>query len=256
MKQGKTVTTANIVRLMRALENLSRRTAGGREEGMGILYGDPGEGKTTAISHAINQVRGIYVRANVTLTVSTLLGLLCRELMVAPARSRGKMLEQVAQELALDPRPIVIDEADYLCRPGRQSRDMLDALRDLYDLARIPILLVGLPDDEMVRLLRPAQEGPLARFSRRITERVHFRGLHISDSQKIAGQLCEVSIEGALPEGARAGDVSPEGTLLERLHADAGGNVGRLVVSLGEAERFARANDIGTLTLDDWNARQ
>ena len=255
MKQGKTVMTGNIVTLMRALQALTERAASHREEGMGILYGNPGEGKTTAISHAINQVRGIYVRANVTLTVSTLLGLLCRELMVPPARSRGKMLEQVAQELAMDPRPIVIDEADYLCRPGRASRDMLDALRDLYDLARIPILLVGLPDDEMVRLLRPAQEGPLARFSRRITERVHFRGLHIVDAQKIAGELCEVPIEGALGAGQRAGDVAPAGTLVERLHADAGGNVGRLVVALGEAEKLAVANGLEAITLDDWNAR-
>ncbi len=134
---------------------------------------------------------------------------------------------------------MLIDEADYLCRPGRASRDMLDALRDLYDLARVPVLLVGLPDDELVRLLRPAQDGPLSRFSRRITERIEFRGLHATDAVKVASELCEVEVERALAE---------------RLHADAGGNVGRLVVALAEAERWARTNGRDVVTLAEYSS--
>lgn len=253
MKQDTTVLTSNIIRLMKGLHTLTERAQGGREEGMGILYGRPGEGKTTAIAYAVTQTRAIYLRANVTLTVTTLLELLCQELMVTPSRARARMLAAIGQELAMDPRPILVDEADYVCRPSRASRDMLDVLRDVYDLARVPVLLVGLPDDEMVRLLRPAQEGALARFSRRITERIPFDGLHLVDAQRVAGELCEIEVEGAQPPGGTP--VPGQGTLVEHLHREAQGNIGRLVTALGEVERWARLNGLSAVSLADYTAR-
>ena len=235
MKKGITVQTSNIVRFMSAIGRLNESAAS--EEGMGILYGHPGEGKTTAIAYAAIQTNAVYLRASVVWTVTTMLQALSEELYVPVARQRAPMLKACAEALSQSRRPVIIDEADYVCRPNRQSLDVLDALRDVYDLARVPVVLVGLPDDEMVRLLSPVQTGPFARFSRRISERVEFRGLRAADARLVATELCEVGIEDALAD---------------ELHRQAGGNIGRLVKELARVERAARTNKITAVTLDTY----
>ncbi|MEO0558198.1 MAG: ATP-binding protein [Bacteroidota bacterium] len=227
MKKGITVQTSNIVRFMSALARLNQSAE--TEEGMGILYGHPGEGKTTAIAYAATQTNAVYVRASVVWSVTTMLQTLSEELHLPIGRQRAPMLKACAEALSFNRRPVVVDEADYICRQNRQALDILDALRDLYDLSRVPVLLVGLPDDEMVRLLSPVQTGPFARFSRRISERVEFNGLRLADALLVAEQLCEVEM---------AADV------VEEMHRETGSNIGRLVKRLAQVERAARTNGL------------
>lgn len=228
-------------------------------EGMGLLYGRPGEGKTTAVTHVVITYNCVYLRASVAWTPSTMLKTLCRELGLEARRSRFDMLEACAQELALSLRPLIVDEADYIARPGPHRTDMLDALRDLYDLAQVPVMLVGMKD--LVNKVKPSTRSNLkyadsdeARFHRRITEVVEFDGLKLVDAQMVAGELCEIGIEGALVPGAAKGSVVAKGTLIEHLFAECGGSIDRLVHELTRVERFGKKNDLDSVDLATWTS--
>src|SRR5690606_23210071 len=69
--RSKAVKTSNVVKFLDALDVAWSR--GESEEGMVFLHGDPGEGKTTAVTYVFNHVGGVYVRA---LRIWTPLGML------------------------------------------------------------------------------------------------------------------------------------------------------------------------------------
>ena len=245
------VKTTNVLRLMNAIRTLTDRGMG--EEGMGLVSGEPGEGKTTAVSYAVNQTRGVFLRATVAWRVTSMLSALCRELGVEVHPHRAVMLEAVVHTLTMDPRPIFIDEADYLIRTVRESTDMLDAIRYIYDLAQVPVLLIGMED--IAKRISP--RGQFSRFHRRITQWVSFQGMTALDAQKVAGTVCEVDIEGALPRGASDADAPPiAGTLVEAIYDGTGGKIGHIVIELGEIERWARTNGRDRVTLEDYTTRR
>lgn len=245
-----TVQTSNITKLMAMVGHLMNDRSA--NERMGMVFGRPGEGKTTAIEHAVIQTRGVFVRAARAWSPTSLLQALCDELQVRRSHQRYPMHQAICQALAVDPRPVFVDEADYCA----ERVDLLDTLRDIYDATGVPVVLFGM--DTLPGLIpafapnRPLH-GPHARFTRRITRRLQFRGITLLDAQRVAGELCEIPVEGALAPGQEAGSVSGVGTLVERLHGDADGNVGRLVVLLEEAERVARANELPHVTLAAWD---
>ena len=245
----RTVQTSNITRLMSMVGHLMN--AGSANERMGMVFGRPGEGKTTAIEHAVIQTRGVFVRAARAWSATSLLQALCDELQVRPSRQRYPMHQAICQALVVDPRPVYIDEADYCA----ERVELLDTLRDIYDATGAPVILFGM--DTLPALIpafapnRPLH-GPHARFTRRITQRLRFHGVTLLDAQRVAGELCETPVEGALAPGAPAGSVDASGTLVARLYEDADGNVGRLVVLLEEAERVARTNRLPEATLAAW----
>ena len=247
--KAKVVRTSDLVRLVHAVDQL--QTRGGGEEGMGLLHGEPGTGKTTAICYAVNMKRGVFVRAKVTWSVTSMLATLCAELGLPEHRHRHVMMTAIEESLALDPRPVFVDEADYLLRSQGGRTEMLDCLRDVYDITRCPVVLIGM--EEIDQTMRTQKR--YARFDRRLTERVAFQGLTVADAQRVAGELCEVDVEGAMGEGDRPGSVPAAGTLVEALHKEVRGNVGYLVRRLAEVERWAQTNGLGSVTLADWQGR-
>lgn len=223
----KTVKTSDLVTVVHAVHELMDAEPGA--PGMGLLDGPPGFGKTTSLTYCVNTMRGVYVRAMVTWSVTGMLQALCRQLDLPPHRHRQPMVEGAIQALAQDPRPIFIDEADYLFRQRGGETAMLDSLRDIYDIAGVPVILVG-----METLAQELKTPRLARFDRRI-RRVQMQGLGVPDAQLVASELCEVEVE-------------PE--VIERLHDDTRGNIGRLVVALSQLERWASTNGLPTVSLD------
>ena len=152
---------------MAMTKNVKRFLAGGRDvknrplgvEGMVLLGGEPGEGKSTAIAYATNMMNGIFLRAMRTWTVTSKLGALCVEQGLERMRFRSPMMEATVEKLMEHPRPIFIDEADYLMK----GSDMLDILRGIYDLTGSPVVLIGI--QEMA--CKVQRRG---RFARRITQ--------------------------------------------------------------------------------------
>lgn len=221
--------TKNVRRFLGAVRELTQRGPG--LEGMGLLGGEPGEGKTTTLAYVCNQMNGVYVRANACWTVTAMLGEICHELGLPRQRLKHPMINAVIGAMMIEPRPIFVDEADYLLR----STDMLDTLRDIYDM--VPgacVILVGM--EELAAKVRAN-----GRFARRITQWIEFSGLDVADTAVLARTVCEVVV---------ADD------LTNHLHRETRGNVGRMVVGLSRIEAMARMSGLAEIDLAAWGDRE
>jgi len=219
--------TKNVRRFIGAVSELRNRPMG--VEGMGLLWGEPGEGKTTIVAYAANTMDGIFLRANACWTVTSMLSSLLTELGGVPRKRRAAMLDDIARKLMDQERVIFVDEADYLFR----QKEMLDSLRDIYDLTGTPVIFIGMED-----IARQVQES--GRFARRITQWIEFKGVDLDDARVLADTVCECGV---------ADD------LLVHVHREAKANVGRMVVGLSRVERLARTNGLETVSKADWNDR-
>ncbi|OPY07229.1 MAG: ATPase family associated with various cellular activities (AAA) [Syntrophaceae bacterium PtaB.Bin095] len=219
--------TKNVRRFISAVSELRNRPMG--VEGMGLLWGEPGEGKTTIVAYAANTMDGIFLRANACWTVTAMLGGLITELGGLPRKRRADMLNDIAERLMDQERVIFVDEADYLFR----QKEMLDSLRDIYDLTGTPVILIGMED-----IARTIQDS--GRFARRITQWIEFKGVDLDDARTLAEAVCEVGVSD---------------DLLAYLHREAKANIGRMVVGLSRIERLAKTNGLTTVTRDEWGDR-
>lgn len=222
---AKMAMTANLRNFMDAVDNLMNRPQG--TEGMGLLWGEPGEGKSTAVAYIANTLGAVYVRALGCWTVTSMLGELCRELGGERKLRRSDMVEFIVQKLAEHPRPIFVDEADYLF----SQFSMIDSLRDIYDMSGSPVILIGMED-----IARKLQQH--SRIARRITQWIEFTGLTIEDTRLVARDCCEVAVSD---------------DLLTYLHKEAAGNIGRIIIGLTRIERKAKANSLTAISYGDWN---
>ena len=219
--------TTNVRRFLAAVRELTDRPIG--VEGMGLLWGQPGEGKSTTVAYATNTLDGIFLRANACWTVTSMLQALMVELGQPQGRFKAPMVDASVRCLMEQPQPIFIDEADYLLRQA----DMLDVMRDIYDTTGSPVMLIG-----METMARKVQTN--GRFARRITQWVEFRGITLADARTLADTICEVGVEDCL---------------LSRLYEAARANIGRMTTGLSRIEQFARINKLESVTLDQWGDR-
>lgn len=223
--------TKNMRRFLAAVDDLMNRTAG--TEGMGLLWGPPGEGKSTAIAYVVNMMDGIYARAMSSWTVTSMLGYLCKELGGQRQLRRADMVEFIAEQVSLKPRPIFIDEADHLFDKPKKF-EMAESLRDIYDVSRCPVILCGMED-----IARTVQAH--GRFARRITQWIEFEGTDLADARIVADELCEVRVADCL---------------LGHLHQASRGNIGRMVIGLTKIERMAKASGLEIVTVKQWGDRE
>lgn len=219
--------TKNVRRFLAGVRELQDRPLG--VEGMGLLWGQPGEGKSTTIAYATNALDGVFLRANACWTVTSMLGALSVELGLMPGRFRSPMVDAVIRALMEHPRPLFVDEADYLLR----QTDMLDALRDIYDSTATPVVLIG-----MQQMAQKIQAN--GRFARRVTQWIEFDGIDLADARTLADTICDVAL---------ADD------LLEHLHQAARANIGRMVTGMARIETFGRTNGLAEVALADWGKR-
>ena len=219
--------TTNVRRFLAAVRELTNRSIG--VGGMGLLWGLPGEGKSTTVAYATNTLDGIFLRANACWTVTALLQALSLELGQPRGRFKNPMIDACVACLMEQPQPIFIDEADYLLR----QPDMLDIMRDIYDNTGSPVMLIG-----METMARKVQTND--RVARRITQWVEFRGISLADARTVADTVCEIHVED---------------DLLSRLYEAARANIGRMTIGLSRIEQYARINQVESVTLDQWGDR-
>jgi DNA transposition AAA+ family ATPase len=219
--------TKNVRRFLAAVRELTDRPMG--VEGMAILWGEPGEGKSTTVAFACNTLDGLFLRATTCWTATSMLAALMVELGQPACRRKAPMMESAVKTLSEQPRPIFIDEADYLFR----QPDMLDIMRDIYDVTGSPVVLIGM--EEFARKVQSR-----GKFARRITQWVEFSGIDAEDAKTLAETLCAVKV---------ADD------LLAHVHKAARKNIGRMVTGLARIEQFAKLNAIESVTKKDWANR-
>lgn len=220
--------TKNLRRFMGAVNDLIERPQG--TEGMGLLWGEPGEGKSTALAYVVNAMNGVFVRAVSSWTVTTMLGKIAEELGGHRMLRRADMIDFIVQKLAENPRPIFVDEADYLFR----QIEMIDSLRDIYDMSGCPVIMCGM--EEIGRRIQAH-----GRFARRVTQWVEFSGVDFADARILADEVCEVAVAD---------------NLLRHLHKEARGNIGRMVIGLTKIERMAKSSGLEQIDIEQYGKRE
>lgn len=225
----------NVARMQNAGEALITRSLG--MPGMGLIWGPTGYGKTTAATWFINQCHGVYVRALRLSSPKSLLSSIARELDYDPGgRNNGEIVERIVQRLAETGRPLFIDEADYIV----ESRRLIDTLRDIHDLSTVPVILIGMHGIE--KRIRGNEQ-----FTGRIAQWVDFQGADFEDAELLANGLCEVSVAtDLLQELYKA--ASPR----TRAGEQGGAEIRRLVVGLGNIERYALGRGKQKIARADW----
>lgn len=218
----------NIVAAQSAFQTLSERDIG--VPGMMLIHGDPGMGKTTALAWLINQVNGVFVRANATWTANSMLASVMAELGVDPMHSTARMLNHIVSKLAESGRPLFVDEANYLVH----SRQMLETLRDIHDIANVPVVLCGAESIE-----RKLPKYP--QLQSRISQWVEFKSADIDDARTLIDAVSEIAL-------------SPD--LLQHLWQQAKGSMRLMTVGLSRIESFARSNGLSEIDAEQWGGRQ
>lgn len=148
------------------------------------------------------------------------------ELGEAPMRRTSDLFRQVVDQLLSRSRPLMIDEADYLCYDSR----VIETLRDIHDVTNSPVIFIGMDQaDKKLRRYRHLYD--------RFSEIVKFIDLTAADVRAIADELCE----------ARLADDA-----VEHIHSKSS-KFRRIIVELYKAEAVARANRLEIVTSANLN---
>ncbi|WP_022944630.1 AAA family ATPase [Pseudoalteromonas ruthenica] len=216
----------NVVETQMMVESLSGRAYG--VPGIGLIYGDPGLGKTTATAFVVNRCNGIYIRATSGMSLAQLLRQVVKELSGPEYHSKELMLNYIVERMALESRPLFIDESDYLLN----DKNTLESVRDIHDLTSCPVILIGM---ESVR--RKLQRHK--QFYNRISEWLEFKPATFDDLKTLVAAVVE-------PE------ISINEDLLQHLLEETDGEVRRIVTGLSKIEAMAKANDLTEIDLMQW----
>jgi len=147
MKQGKLITTTNVVRADRAIEYLRKRP---KLElvGLGLVYGKPGLGKSTWASRTAFSKGYIYLRLESTTTPKNfaqrlLSSLACRYNYgnVPTCGATNTIFKRCMAILENhEDAVIIVDEIDY----AFSNKQLLGAIRDIVDETLAIVILVGM----------------------------------------------------------------------------------------------------------------
>ena len=150
---------------------------------MGLIYGDPGLGKSQTAIWWAGQNDAVYIRAQNKMTSRWLLEKIIEELGEAPSKKISDMMKQCIAHLRLKPQVIIVDEVDYLIN----SLKIVETLRDLHDLTGVPIVLIGMQEAKN-------KLGKYRHLYDRISEIVEFKPFSKEDADIIIDELSEIKI--------------------------------------------------------------
>ncbi|WP_347279606.1 AAA family ATPase [Plasticicumulans sp.] len=230
--RAETAIVKNIVRLDEAYEAVEQRDPG--VEGMVLVYGATGAGKSTAIRRLQDRSNAIYTEASPSWSLQGMLRSIMFACGVDPKGRAADMEKYVVDHMMGENRPLIVDELDHLMLPGQSTTlRMLEALRSLYDKSGMPVVMVGM--DKIDRKIKLREQ-----LSRRIFQWVRFDDLDYEDIRTTADSLCEVAV---------ADD------LLDHLVRQVGARMGWIVPNLARIERRAKGNGWSEIDLAGWGDR-
>jgi DNA transposition AAA+ family ATPase len=225
----------NIVRLQSAIDSVMHRDVG--VEGLCVVYGATGAGKTTAITWVMNRLElpdnadPIYVEASPAWSLNSMLADICRACGVDPKGRASDIAAVITQEMGSKQRPLFVDEVDHMFLPGQQTTlRMIEQLRSLYDRSSIPVIMIGM--DKIDHKLKMREQ-----LARRVFQWVEFKDLDQEDIRITADTICEIPV---------ADD------FLAHLVGQTQGRMGRIILGLAQAERRAKANRWDEINMDRW----
>lgn len=209
------VKTKNVKQMVSMFNRLRSREEG--VPGMGLVYGEPGLGKTYAITWWAAQNDAILIRSANLMSARWLLEEMVEELGEIPYNKFSDIFNQVVAQLIKTPRTIVVDETDYLTIDSRA----VETLRDIHDKTNVPIVLVGMATANK-RLQRHKH------LYDRLLEIIKFEPFNKQDITSIIDQLSEVQFTDCAKK-----------LLYTRTN-----RFRQLVKTISKAEQLAKANGI------------
>ena len=149
---------------------------------MGLIYGEPGLGKSQTALWLACKYDAIYLRATNLMTGRWLLEEIAKEIDEIPRFLTSDNFNLIVQKLKQKPQLIIIDEIDYLMN----NLKTIEILRDIHDKTECPIIFVGMG------LAHKKLERYKHLFDR-FSEIVKFETFGVNDLSQIVSQLSEVT---------------------------------------------------------------
>lgn len=222
---------AQLTNMQLALETLiACDEAGENSPRLGLLYSPSGYGKTMASAFAAARTGAAYIEAKSIWTQRSILEAIAQELAITKLeRSAPRILQQIIDTLNSDPRPLIIDEMDYLVK-----KQFVEIIRDIHDATRIAIMMVG---EEAL----PAKLKEWERFHNRILIATPAQPSSLRDALLLRDYYCT--------------DVSIGDDLVAQIADRCRGVTRRIVVNLVAVQRKALSDGQTTVDLDWWGDR-
>ena len=172
------VKTNNVKNFIGLVENLQNKQKNIPKKG--LVYGEPGLGKSQTALWLACKYDGIYLRCSNIMTSRVLLEEFVKEL---DENLTSDNFNIVVKKLKANPQVIFIDEIDYLMN----NYKTIETLRDIHDETDCPIVFVGMG----------LAHRKLERYKHlydRFSEIVKFEVFSVGDLKQIFEQLAEVKI--------------------------------------------------------------
>lgn len=174
------VKTTNVKNFIGLVENLLNKPKNIPK--MGLIYGEPGLGKSQTALWLACKYDAIYLRATNLMTGRWLLEEIAKEMDEIPRYLTSDNFNLIVQKLKQKPQLIIVDEIDYLIN----NLKTIEILRDIHDETNCPIIFVGMG------LAHKKLERYKHLFDR-FSEIVKFETFGVNDLSQIVSQLSEVT---------------------------------------------------------------
>lgn len=174
------IKTQNVKNFIGLVENLLNKPKNIPK--MGLIYGEPGLGKSQTALWLACKYDAIYLRATNLMTGRWLLEEIAKEMDEIPRYLTSDNFNLIVQKLKQKPKLIIIDEIDYLMN----NLKTIEILRDIHDETDCPIIFVGMG------LAHKKLERYKHLFDR-FSEIVKFETFGVNDLSQIVSQLSEVT---------------------------------------------------------------
>lgn len=174
------VKTTNVKNFIGIVENLINKPKNIPK--MGLVYGEPGLGKSQTALWLACKYDAIYLRATNLMTGRWLLEEIAKEMDEIPRYLTSDNFNLIVQKLKQKPQLIIVDEIDYLMN----NLKTIEILRDIHDETDCSIIFVGMG------LAHKKLERYKHLFDR-FSEIVKFETFGVNDLSQIVSQLSEVT---------------------------------------------------------------
>ena len=174
------VKTTNVKNFIGLVENLINKPKNIPK--MGLVYGEPGLGKSQTALWLACKYDAIYLRATNLMTGRWLLEEMVKELDEIPRFLTSDNFNIVVKKLKQKPQVIFIDEIDYLVN----NYKTIETLRDIHDETGCPIIFIGMG----------LAHRKLERYKHlydRFSEILKFETFGVDDLSQIIGKLSEIT---------------------------------------------------------------